>query len=75
MPATAVGSEKGNSIIPFMSFFPGKSYRTNTQAMINPNMETVIPSDKPKPGITLFIFFFYSVSSCLPYFWKRDVDK
>ena len=38
IPATAVGSAKGSSIIPSMILFPGKSYRTSTHARISPMM-------------------------------------
>ena len=38
IPATAVGSAKGSSIIPSMILFPGKSYLTSTHARISPMM-------------------------------------
>ena len=36
IPATAVGSAKGSSIIPSMILFPGKSYLTSTHARTRP---------------------------------------
>lgn len=36
IPATAVGSANGSSMMPSMIAFPGKSYLTSTQAMIIP---------------------------------------
>ena len=39
IPATAVGSAKGSSIIPSISRLPGKSYLTSTHARITPKTQ------------------------------------
>jgi len=41
MPATAVGRQKGSSITPSKILFPGKSYRTKTQASMMPKKQLI----------------------------------